>query len=95
MQSATFTACLRKFHASDSEAALKWYKGLYEAILTLGRLPYRCPLTRENPNLRHMLYGHKPHVYRVIYRVREKHMQVNVLYIRHGARQELIASDLE
>jgi plasmid stabilization system protein ParE len=82
-------------HAGDSEAALKWYKGLYEAILTLERLPRRCPLTRENPNLRHLLYGHKPHVYRVIYRVLEKQMQVNVLYIRHGARRDFSVSELE
>jgi plasmid stabilization system protein ParE len=82
-------------HASDSEAALKWYEGLKEAVLTLGRLPNRCPLTRENPNLRHLLYGHKPYVYRVIYRVLEKQMQVNVLYIRHGARREFSASDLQ
>jgi hypothetical protein len=42
-----------------------------------------------------LLYGHKPHVYRVIYRVLEKQMQVNVLYIRHGARREFTASELE
>ena len=84
-----------EIHASDSEAALKWYEGLYEAILTLERLPHRCPLTRENPNLRHLLYGHKPHVYRVIYRVLEKQMQVNVLYIRHGARREFSSPEFE
>jgi plasmid stabilization system protein ParE len=83
-----------EIHASDSEAALNWYRGLYAAILTLERLPNRCPSTRENSNLRHLLYGQKPHVYRVIYRVLEKQMQVNVLYIRHGARREFTASDL-
>ena len=82
-------------HAADSEASLKWYNGLKEALLTLGKLPNRCPLTRENPKLRHLLYGHKPHVYRVIYRVLENQMQVNVLYIHHGARREFTAFDLE
>ena len=81
-------------HAEDSEAAQRWYEGLKEAVLTLGRLPYRCPLTRENPNLRHLLYGHKPHIYRVIYRVLEKQMQINVLHIRHGARRVFTVSDL-
>jgi plasmid stabilization system protein ParE len=80
--------------AEDSETALKWYKGLYEAILTLVRLPHRCPFIRENPKLRHLLYGRKPHVYRVIYRVLEDEKRVDVLHIRHGARQELNASDL-
>ena len=84
-----------EIHASDSEAALKWYEGLKEAILTLERLPHRCPLTRENSNLRHLLYGQKPHVYRVIYRVLVKQMQVNVLYIRHGARREFSSPELE
>ena len=82
-------------HAEDSEAAQRWYEGLKEAVMTLGRLPNRCPLTRENSNLRHLLYGHKPHIYRVIYRVLEKQMQVNVLYIRHGARRNLSISELE
>ncbi|MGD0293909.1 MAG: type II toxin-antitoxin system RelE/ParE family toxin [Terracidiphilus sp.] len=90
-----FAILFEDIHAEDSDAALKWYEGLKEAVLALGRLPNRCPLTRENPNLRHLLYGHKPHVYRVIYRVLEKQMQVNVLYIRHGARREFTASELE
>jgi len=44
--------------------------------------------------LRHLLYGHKPHVYHVIYRVLEKKKQVEVLHIRHGARRKLKPSDL-
>jgi hypothetical protein len=42
-----------------------------------------------------LLYGRKPHVYRVIYRVLVKQMQVNVLYIRHGARREFSSPELE
>src|SRR4051794_31147570 len=70
-----------------SDAALKWYRGLKDAILSLERNPNRCPVTRENSNLRHLLYGHKPHVHHVIYRVLEKRKQVDVLHIRHGARR--------
>jgi toxin ParE1/3/4 len=82
-------------HAGDSQAALKWYQGLKAAALTLEKLPNRCPSTPENPGLRHLLYGHKPHVYRVIYRVLERQKQVNVLHIRHGARQRFKTSDLK
>ena len=82
-------------HARDSEAALRWYDGLKNAILTLEKLPRRCPLTRESSQLRHLLYGHKPHVYRVIYRVLEKQKLVEILHIRHGARREFSASELE
>jgi len=67
-------------NAEYSGTALKWYRGLKDAILSL---------------LRHLLYGHKPHVYRVIYRVLERQKQVEVLHIRHGARRRLKASDLE
>jgi plasmid stabilization system protein ParE len=82
-------------HADDSEMALKWYREFYEAILTLKSLPSRCPSTPENPKLRHLLYGRKPHVYRAIYRVLEKQKLVEVLHIRHGARREFTAADFE
>ena len=74
-------------NAEHSEAALKWYRGLKEAMLSLEEQPNRCPQTQEDAKLRHLLYGHKPHIYRVIYRVNEKSKQVDVLHIRHGARQ--------
>ena len=72
--------------AQDSDAALKWYRGLEEAILSLEKQPNRCPETRENNKLPDLRYGYKPHVYRVIYRVIESR-RVDVLHIRHGARQ--------
>jgi plasmid stabilization system protein ParE len=34
------------------------------------------------------IYGHTPHIYRVIYRVVESRKEVDVLHIRHGARDE-------
>jgi toxin ParE1/3/4 len=74
-----------------SDAALQWYTGLKQAILSLVEYPNRCPVTPESNRLRHLLYGHKPHVYRVIYRILEKQKQVEVLHIRHGARQEFKA----
>lgn len=82
-----------RINAEYSDSALSWYLGLKEAILSLHRQPNRCPETPENRKLRHLLYGNKPHVYRVIYRVREKEKTVEVLHIRHGARQKLKASD--
>jgi toxin ParE1/3/4 len=44
--------------------------------------------------LRHMLYGKKPHAYRVIYEVHETRRLVLVLTIRHGARRKLKRSDV-
>ena len=83
-----------KINAEHSDAALRWYRDLKEAILSLEELPNRCPLIRGGKKLRHVLYGQKPHIYRVIYRVLENQMRVEVLHIRHGARQKLKMSDL-
>jgi toxin ParE1/3/4 len=72
--------------AETSDAALKWYRGLKEAVLSLEELPNRCPMTPEKAQLRHLLYGNKPHVYRAIFRVVEKHKRVDGLSIRHDAK---------
>jgi len=80
--------------SEHSEAALYWYRGLKEAILSLEAHPERCPETSENRRLRHLFYGDKPHVYRVIYRVMEKQQQVDVLHIRHGARKRFRRSEV-
>jgi mRNA-degrading endonuclease RelE of RelBE toxin-antitoxin system len=40
---------------------------------------------------KHLLYGNKPHVYRVIYQIDERKKLVQVLTIRHGAME---AADL-
>jgi toxin ParE1/3/4 len=82
-------------NAEYSGAALKWYRGLKNAILSLEERPNRCPVTPEKRQLRHLLYGRKPHVYRVIYRVLERRKHVEVLHIRHRAGRRLKASDLE
>jgi mRNA-degrading endonuclease RelE of RelBE toxin-antitoxin system len=44
--------------------------------------------------LRNLLYGAKPHVYRVIYEIDEPRRVVRVLTIRHGAMDEAGADDL-
>ena len=82
-----------EINAEYSEGALNWYRGLKEAMLSLEEQPNRCPVTPENHKLRHLLYGRKPHIYRVIYRVLEGQRRVEVLHIRHGARRRLKASD--
>jgi plasmid stabilization system protein ParE len=75
-----------QINAGHSDAALKWYLGLKKEILSLGTLPFRCPVTPENATLRHLLYGHGRNTYRVIYRITGR--QVDVLHIRHGARRQ-------
>jgi plasmid stabilization system protein ParE len=84
-----------QIHAEESDAAFKWYLGLKGAILSLEEHPNRCPATPESAKFRHLLFGNKPIVYRVIYRVLEKQKQVEVLHIRHGARRGFIGTDVE
>jgi plasmid stabilization system protein ParE len=88
------TFLYKQINAEESAAARKWYLGLADAISSLQQHPHRCPRTAENPNIRHLLYGRKPHVYRIIYSVVEKPKRVDVLHIRHGARRGFCQSDL-
>ena len=85
-------------NAAESHGAARWYNGLEQAVDALATYPNRCPVAREarraKRKLRNLLYGKKPHVYRVIYEVDEGRQAVWVLTIRHGARRKLKASDL-
>jgi toxin ParE1/3/4 len=85
-----------RIKAADSVQAAQWLNGLEAAILTLERLPHRCPAAPEGKvakrALRHLLYGKKPHVYRVVYQIDEPSHSVWVLTIRHGARDAVSLS---
>jgi plasmid stabilization system protein ParE len=81
--------------ANSLSPASTWYRGLREAINSLSDNPNRCPVTIEDPSLRHLLYGKKPHIYRAIFRVIESQKQVHVLHIRHGARKGFQSGDLK
>jgi len=85
-------------NAAESQAAARWYNELELAVYSLASHPYRCPVAPEarrmKRELRNLLYGKKPHVYRVIYEVDEGRQAVWVLTIRHGARRKLKPSDL-
>jgi len=85
-------------NAAESHAAACWYNGLEQAVYTLASYPHRCPIApearRAKRKLRHLLYCQKPSVYRVIYEVDERRRVVQVLAVRHGARQKLKPTDL-
>ncbi|PYV82825.1 MAG: hypothetical protein DMG93_10610 [Acidobacteria bacterium] len=81
--------------AEESERAKNWYFGLGETILSLHNMPGRCPTAPENRKLRQLLYGNKPNVYRLIFRITRKSSHVDVLHIRHGARSQFRISDIK
>jgi toxin ParE1/3/4 len=74
------------------DTGLRWFRGMKAAIDSLEELPERCPLAPENATfpfeVRHLLYGHKPHVYRVLFTIRKN--QVVILHVRHGKQKPLI-----
>jgi toxin ParE1/3/4 len=52
---------------------LRWFEGLEKAIASLAAFPRRCPLAPDNAafpfEVRRLLYGRKPHVYRVVFTI--------------------------
>jgi toxin ParE1/3/4 len=68
--------------------ALRWYLSLIEAIEALSLMAERCPLAPEDRDIqsgiRHLIINN----YRVLYRICGD--QVEVLHIRHGARDRTI-----
>lgn len=75
-------------NVEHSDAAWSWYLGLRGAVLSLEEQPHCCPETAESSKFRHLLYGNKPHFYRIIYRILEREKIVEVVHIRHGARKK-------
>jgi toxin ParE1/3/4 len=73
--------------ADSSESAFTWFNGLAEAIYSLERFPERGTIIPEDKKLRHLLQ--KPNTYRVIYALDKRKNVVNILHIRHGARERL------
>ncbi len=76
-------------HAGDT--GIRWFLALQDAIASLAEFPKRCPLVPESTafpfEVRHLLYGHPPHVYRILFTIENNF--VYVLHIRHGRRQPL------
>jgi len=70
---------------------MRWFAALQDAIASLAEFPVRCPLAPEKVafpfEVRHLLYGRKPHVYRILFTIEDQ--TVYVLHIRHGRRQPL------
>jgi plasmid stabilization system protein ParE len=73
------------------EQGLNWYAGLNKAIDTLGEIPTRCPRAPENATsrreIRHLLYGNKPHIYRILFTIRDD--EVIVLHVRRPKQNPL------
>ena len=73
------------------ETGKRWVEALEGACTTLQRFPRGCALAPESKvfpfEVCQLLYGHKPHVYRILFTIEAE--TVYVLHIRHGRRQPL------
>jgi plasmid stabilization system protein ParE len=53
------------------DTGIRWFLALQEAIASLAEFPMRCLLAPESTafpfEVRHLLYGHPPHVYRILF----------------------------
>ena len=85
-------------NTAESLPAALWYNGLEGAIFSLEKLPLRCSLAPESKKfgrtLRHLLYGKRPRVYRVIFEVVESGKTVLIRTIRHWAMDQARPEDL-
>ncbi len=82
--------------------AARWLADLFAAIRSLADMPARCPMIPEADELgrpvRHLLYGKRTGVYRLIFDIQEASEEgprVRVLRIWHGARDHISAEDIE
>lgn len=85
--------------ALDSAQTRAWLDGLERLILTLDEHPARGAIVPEGAMVpegkpaRHLLYGRRRNVYRIIYTIDPRRRVVTVLHIRHGARDALTHGD--
>ncbi|QDU79562.1 Plasmid stabilization system protein [Polystyrenella longa] len=74
-----------------------WYGQLLAQIDTLEHHPDRCPVyeisDQKEPIIRELLVGGKAYKYRIFFTI--KKMQVEILHIRHTARQEVQGDELK
>ena len=73
------------------ETGIRWFLALEDAIASLSTFPERCALAAESGQfpfqVRQLLYGHKPHIYRILFTVDGK--TVKILHVRHARRKPL------
>lgn len=71
------------------ETGIRWFHGLEDAIASPSTFPGSASIAPESARfsfeVRQLLYGRKPHVYRILFTIEGE--TVKVLHIRHGRRR--------
>ncbi|TVR07928.1 MAG: type II toxin-antitoxin system RelE/ParE family toxin [Phormidium sp. GEM2.Bin31] len=79
----------------NPQQADRWFRGLMNKLATLQNPPHRCALAVENSSfpeeIRQLLYGKRPHIYRVLFIIRSE--TVYVVHVRHSKQAPLLDKD--
>ena len=77
------------------QAGIDWFLALDDAFASLAEIPERCPIAPENTRfpfeVRQLLYGRKPRVYRIIFTIEGE--TVHILHIRYSRRKPVVPSE--
>ena len=80
------------------ETAYRWFNRFHKALQSLSKNPNRCMWAAENRNsdreLRQLLYGKRPNVFRAVFTVDEEASIVWILRIRRAQRRPLSKEEL-
>jgi len=74
-------------NAAASLPAQRWIDRLDQTIAVLSTAPRGGAVTHENPTVRQLIYGNKPHLYRILYDIDDADLRVDILSIWHGRRR--------
>jgi plasmid stabilization system protein ParE len=87
---------------SSIEVSRKWFSSMIDAIASLSAMPDRCPLAPDaalfGSGVRLLLHGRKIRKYKIYFRIRRLGRSggiVEVLHIRHWARNPLSGEETE
>ena len=74
------------------DAAESWLWGLSQSVTSLSKFPERCPISSESEAfdvvVRQLLYGKKPHTYRILYSIQGE--KVYILRVRSTRQKSLL-----
>ena len=85
------SAAFHLLDRSGSAVAERWAREIRAKIATLENAPRRCPVAPDSvaygEEVRRLLYGKRPGIYRVLFAIHGD--AVHVLAVRHSARRRL------
>ncbi len=76
-----------EINVPGSAGAARWFARLEDTIQLLASSPRMGKPAREASGVREIIYGKKPHLYRVLYEIDENTRSVEILSIWHGRRK--------